>query len=758
MEDVGARLDGVVTFHDGCHALRELDIKDAPAAAARRTCAAWSCARWTPAEECCGFGGTFSVKFAEVSGAMARTKIDAIDADRREHGGFDRSELPDADSGRAVARRARLSAPCIWPRCWRAAECHDPCPPSSTRRSHEALADPKLQLAIYTATGRLMEKRAKRCRGGALPDYQELRTQANAIKRHTIEHLDYYLEQFERNVEAHGGKVVYCKDGDGGRRFRARPGEGTRRAADREVEVDDHGGSRSQRAAGTPRAGIGGDRSGRVHPATGARAAVPHRGAGAAQDALRRGRDLRARTACARSEIVIEKQTAIARAVLREKFLAADIGISGANFLVADSGAVVMVENEGNARLTTSAPKIHIAVAGIEKVIPRAQDLATFLKLLARSATGQPLSGLHVVPERAAARGRDRRAGRVLRGAARQRAHASCWPIADKRQSLYCIRCGACLNTCPVYRKIGGHSFPWVYSGPIGAILTPQFMGVPHEPRAAFRVEPVRRVRRGLPGEDRYSPNAAGAARGGEESEETREGRESAGAAGIPDLRLADAPSARVRDGGADGGSMAGDTGGGWLREGASSANVGPVRAWLSQRDLPPPPARKFPPNVEAALMSRDEILDRVRNGSGAPRRPGRRRIRQRRGIRIPRSVVRARIASLLARVDALAGGACVRRRSREAGEMVRAALGGRSAIASERAPASKSAGSPVCRECARESRIASNCGSCAHGGSWDHQRRLCAGRHRHAGDALQPAGGAHDFFAAAGAHRGRSQ
>src|SRR5260221_12004854 len=90
--------------------------------------------------------------------------------------------------------------------------------------------------------------------------------------------------------------------------------------------------------------------------------------------------------------MVIEKPTAIARAVLREKFLQADIGISGINFLVADSGAVVIVENEGNARLTTTAPKIHIAVAGIEKVIPRAQDLVTFLKLLARSATGQLLS------------------------------------------------------------------------------------------------------------------------------------------------------------------------------------------------------------------------------------------------------------------------------------------------------------------------------------------------------------------------------
>src|SRR3989442_9615247 len=158
------------------------------------------------------------------------------------------------------------------------------------------------------------------------------------------------------------------------------------------------------------------------------------------------------------NETVIENQAGIARGVLREKFLAADIGVSGANFLVADSGAVVLVENEGNIRLTTTAPKIHIAVAGIEKLIPRAQDLATFLKLLGRSATGQALT---VYPS-------------FLSGP--RRPHEIDGPdefyvafidngrsklLADreKRQSLYCIRCGACLNICPVYRKIGGHSF-----------------------------------------------------------------------------------------------------------------------------------------------------------------------------------------------------------------------------------------------------------------------------------------------------------
>ena len=164
-------------------------------------------------------------------------------------------------------------------------------------------------------------------------------------------------------------------------------------------------------------------------------------------------------------ETVIEKQTMIARAVLREKFLSADIGISGANFLIADSGAVVLVENEGNARLTTSAPKIHIAVAGIEKMIPRAQDLGVFLKLLGRSATGQPLT---VYTSFLSGPRRDNEIdgpdefyvvlldnGRTV--------------LADRGSASPTASAAACLNHCPVYRKIGGHSFP-VYSGPIRAI------------------------------------------------------------------------------------------------------------------------------------------------------------------------------------------------------------------------------------------------------------------------------------------------
>ena len=170
---------------------------------------------------------------------------------------------------------------------------------------------------------------------------------------------------------------------------------------------------------------------------------------------------------------------------MREKFLAAGIGITGANFLVADSGAIVVVENEGNARLSSSAPPIHIAVAGIEKVIPRAQDLAVFLKLLARSATGQPLSvytSFLPGPRRGANRTGREEFYLVLLDNGRTRILAD----RSKRQSLSCIRCGACLNACPVYRKIGGYSYPWVYSGPIGKILTPQFMGRDQDPWLPF--------------------------------------------------------------------------------------------------------------------------------------------------------------------------------------------------------------------------------------------------------------------------------
>jgi L-lactate dehydrogenase complex protein LldF len=278
-------------------------------------------------------------------------------------------------------------------------------------------------------------------------------------------------------------------------------------------------------------------------------------------------------------EIVPERLSQIARGVLRQKFLDAGIGISGANFLVADSGAVVIVENEGNARLATTAPKIHIAIAGIEKIIPRAQDLATFLKLLARSATGQALSVYTSFLSG------PRRAGEIdgpdeFYVVLLDNGRTKLLPDRAKRQSLYCIRCAACLNTCPVYRKIGGHSFPWVYSGPIGAIITPQFMGVSHEPGLPFASSLCGACAEVCPVKIDI-PQVLLDLRSEVKKSETREkkNRLEKLAYGIFAWVMT---HPRIY---AWAGSMA---------RHAPVVKVGPVRAWTSQRDLPPMPRQSF--------------------------------------------------------------------------------------------------------------------------------------------------------------------
>src|SRR5213078_1276931 len=352
------------------------------------------------------------------------------------------------------------------------------------RKIHTTLADANLQLAIYTATGRLKDKRIEAVSQEVLPDYQELRSHANAIKKHAIENLDYYLEEFERNVAAHGGSVIYCKDASEvadfvlglakqrGARLIVKSKSMTTEEVDLNERLEHHGLESVETDLGEYIIQL-------------AHQKPYHIVAPALHMTRYDVAEIFARRLNVVNEVVIEKQTAIARAVLREKFLAADIGISGANFLVADSGAVVIIENEGNARLTTTAPKVHIAVAGIEKVIPRAQDVATFLKLLARSATGQALT-VYTSFLSGPRRGEEIDGPEEFYVALIDNGRSKLLADREKRESLHCIRCGACLNICPVYRKIGGHSFPWVYSGPIGAIITPQFMGPLHEPALPF--------------------------------------------------------------------------------------------------------------------------------------------------------------------------------------------------------------------------------------------------------------------------------
>jgi L-lactate dehydrogenase complex protein LldF len=173
----------------------------------------------------------------------------------------------------------------------------------------------------------------------------------------------------------------------------------------------------------------------------------------------------------------IARLTSTARATLRDRFAAADAGISGVNFAIAETGTIVIVENEGNIRLTTSLPRVHIAVMGIEKILPKFADLDVFLKLLPRSGTGQSLttyqSFITGTKRQPGDEGPEQLHIVLLdNGRSRMLAH----PVT--RQSLACIRCGACLNACPVYQQVGGHAYGSVYPGPIGAVITPQLMGI----------------------------------------------------------------------------------------------------------------------------------------------------------------------------------------------------------------------------------------------------------------------------------------
>jgi len=172
-----------------------------------------------------------------------------------------------------------------------------------------------------------------------------------------------------------------------------------------------------------------------------------------------------------------EELTMAARSYLRDKFTTADIGVTSANFLIADSGAIVVTENEGNAMLTMAAPKTHIVVCGIEKILPRLSDLSMFLPLLATSGTGQRITTYNSIvygPKcKKAPDGPDRMVVILL-----DNGRSELYAREDIRTALRCIRCGACLNKCPVYKTVGGHAYNSVYQGPIGSVITPHFGGM----------------------------------------------------------------------------------------------------------------------------------------------------------------------------------------------------------------------------------------------------------------------------------------
>jgi L-lactate dehydrogenase complex protein LldF len=337
-----------------------------------------------------------------------------------------------------------------------------------------ALADVQLRGALRNATSLFGKRRLEAARG--LDNWEDLRTHARAIKDEVLLHLDRYLETFVANAENRGAVVHWASDAseansiicklalDRGARTIVKSKSMTTEethlndaleAAGMQVVETDLGEYIIQLAHETP----------------------SHIIAPAIHKTKRQIAELFTETLGMPPTDDVAQLTSTARATLRDRFAAADMGISGVNFGIAESGTIVIVENEGNIRLTTSLPRVHVAVMGIEKVIPQFADLDVFLKLLPRSGTGQRLttyqSFITGTKRNADDEGPEELHIVILdNGRSRMLAH----PVT--RQSLACIRCGACLNACPVYQQVGGHAYGSVYPGPIGAVITPQLMGI----------------------------------------------------------------------------------------------------------------------------------------------------------------------------------------------------------------------------------------------------------------------------------------
>jgi L-lactate dehydrogenase complex protein LldF len=340
-------------------------------------------------------------------------------------------------------------------------------------RATQTLQDGHLQEAYRSSTLRLYTHRLEAM--NAVPGFERLRERARAIKREVIEHLDDYLAEFADKVEGRGGRVHWAETAD------------EVCGIVRQVAVDEgvHEFVKSKTMVGEEvelnhvleSAGIRGietDLGELIVQLAGERPA--HIVAPAIHMTRQDVSNLFVKHLHSERTTEPERLTAIARRALRESFARAGLGLSGANFAVAETGTIVLVENEGNIRLATTAPRVHIALVGIEKIIPRFEDLAVFLRLLGRSATGQKLTAYTSLLTGPRGPGEDGPDSMHVVLIDNGRITA----LADEkmREALYCIRCGACLNACPVYRKIGGHAYGWVYSGPIGALVTPEFNGI----------------------------------------------------------------------------------------------------------------------------------------------------------------------------------------------------------------------------------------------------------------------------------------
>jgi len=340
-----------------------------------------------------------------------------------------------------------------------------------------ALADRQLQEAMTETGPRFVAKRAKA--RAALPEFDALRDQARDIKDHVLAHLDLYLERYEAKVVETGGFVHWAETAEEARaailaicsRAGAKIVTKGKSMISEEIDLNHAlaaaGHQPVETDLGEYLMQIRNERPSHIiAPAvhlTREQVEADFRRVHTDLDPNRVLRDIPA---------LVEE----ARQVLRQKYLAADVGITGANFLVAETGTSIIVTNEGNGDLTQSLPRVHIVIASIEKIVPTLEDAATILRVLARSATGQDFSNyttLSTGPKRAGDPDGPEEYHVVILDNGRSNVLGT-----EFQDMLRCIRCGACLNHCPVYQAVGGHAYGWIYPGPIGAVVTPALTGL----------------------------------------------------------------------------------------------------------------------------------------------------------------------------------------------------------------------------------------------------------------------------------------
>ncbi len=343
--------------------------------------------------------------------------------------------------------------------------------------ARRAVADPQLRRALNHVKEGFIVKRRKAA--DRMPEFERLRDQARDIKNHTLANLDFYLERYEAKVTEAGGTVHWCATAEDARaavtaicrEAGARTVTKGKSMIAEEIALNDH-----LEAAGiTPVETDLGEYiiQLRHEPPSHIIAPAVHLTKDMVEADFRANHtDLPEDRPLAEPAQLVNE----ARQILRHKYLAADVGITGANFLIAETGTSVIVTNEGNGDLTQILPKVHIVIASLEKVVPTLEDATSILRVLARSATGQEFSTYTTFstgPRRPDDADGPEQYHVILLDNGRSNMLGS-----EFQDMLRCIRCGACMNHCPVYHAVGGHAYGWVYPGPMGSVLTPNLIGV----------------------------------------------------------------------------------------------------------------------------------------------------------------------------------------------------------------------------------------------------------------------------------------